>query len=141
VVDVPSPQQMRVKLRAWRQESDATLAARLRAAAPYDALAIATVLRERGAEGGGFARWQRNLPKGEAGGPFNGLSQLPPAQARQRLRQLVSHADAEVRLKALAMLATSGDPQLDEIVRRRAVEDADPRVAELATRIMRGEVR
>ena len=141
VVDVPSPQQMRVKLRAWRQASDADLSARLRAASPYDALAIATVLRERGAESGALARWQRKLPRGEAGGPFNGLSQLAPAQARARLRQLISHADPEVRLQALAMLATSGDPQLDEIVRRRAVEDADPRVAELATRILRGEMR
>ena len=66
---------------------------------------------------------------------------MPAAEAREQLRRLVHDADPEVRLRALTLLTTSGDPQLDAIVRQRAVEDSDPRVAELATRILRGDVR
>jgi hypothetical protein len=141
VVDVPSPQQARVNLRRYRRATDAELVAQLQRSLPYEALAIRQVLRERG------------VRSDECGGDVPGttaeaahelierLSKLPAANARQQLRRLVQDADPEVRLKALAVLATSGDPQLDEIVRRRAVEDNDPRVAELATRIMRGTPR
>jgi hypothetical protein len=141
VIDVPSPQLVRANLRQWRQASDAELAMQLRSASPYDALAIATVMRERGLAGGNVAEWKGNFRASTDGGVFEGLSQLPPAQVRERLRQLATHADPDVRLTALTLMATSGDPQLDEIVRRRAVEDADPRVAELAGRIMRGEMK
>jgi hypothetical protein len=67
------------------------------------------------------------------------VSKLPPAQARTLLRSLVVDPteDAETRLEALTLLATSGDPQLAEIARTRALEDADPRVADLALRILR----
>jgi hypothetical protein len=52
------------------------------------------------------------------------------------LRWFVADEDAEVRLQALTLLATTGDPQLAEIARERAVDDADPRVAEFATKLL-----
>ena len=71
------------------------------------------------------------------------VSELPPAQARALLHVLIADSteDAETRLQALTLLATSGDPQLAAIARQRALEDADPRVAELATRILRDSER
>ena len=44
---------------------------------------------------------------------------------------------ADVRLQALTILATTGDPKLGELARERAVEDADPRVAAFASELMR----
>ena len=62
--------------------------------------------------------------------------QLPRGEAMRRLRALIDHADPNVRLEALATLATSGDPRLAELARRRALEDEDDRVADLAAKIL-----
>jgi hypothetical protein len=64
-------------------------------------------------------------------------AQLPPTDARKVLRWFVADEDAEVRLQALTILATTGDPQLAELARERAVEDADPRVAAFASELLR----
>ena len=141
VVDVPPPQQLRLMLRKYRQMSDAELAGELAMSIGFNARTIQQVLRER------------NLPT--AVGPSTSLSRSPesdverrileqvsrltPARGRQLLRDLTTDVDEEpeVRLQALALLATSGDPMLATIARDCAISDADPRVAELATRIVR----
>ncbi len=141
VVDVPSPLEARRLLRRYRQMSDRELTTRLVAASGYDALAIQQVLRERKLP----ASAVRPAPTSGAQRLdaerllFERVGKLPAAAARKLLRQLVADETeaADIRLEALTLLATSGDPQLAEIARRRALEDADPRVADLATQILR----
>ena len=67
------------------------------------------------------------------------LTKLPAAVARRWLRWLLDDVDGEVRLRALTMMATTGDPQLFDLARRRAVEDADERVVKLAAQIMQSQ--
>ena len=50
---------------------------------------------------------------------------------------MLADTNAEIRLRALTSLATTGDPQLSELAREIATRDEDPRVAELATELMR----
>ncbi len=138
VIDVPSPQQSRYMLRRYRRLSDGQLAELVDAGSLYESLAVKQVLRERGLS-------QQRQTAGRPAAVTDAsrerlletLSKLPPAEGRAMLRRLVVDADPEMRLEALTILATTDDPQLAAIVRRRAVEDADPRVTELATRILK----
>jgi len=139
VVDVPSPQDMRHLTRKLRELADRELVARLASAEKFEALAARRVLRERGYSDAivDMTRRLEQLPAAERREAIDRAASLPAAEARRLLRWFVADEDAEVRLQALTMLATTGDPQLPEIARRRAVEDADPRVAELATQLMK----
>jgi ABC-type oligopeptide transport system substrate-binding subunit len=140
-VDVPTPQAQRLMLRKYRQMSDRELATAAVGAGEYETKLVEQVLRERKLPAttnriaGAAAVPRANADRVLA----DRVSKLPPAQARTLLRSLVVDAteDAETRLEALTLLATSGDPQLAEIARARALEDADPRVADLALRILR----
>ena len=64
------------------------------------------------------------------------LSDLPASATRRWLRWLLQDVDAEVRLQALTAFATTGDPQLLNIATDIATNDRDPRVAELASKIL-----
>jgi hypothetical protein len=138
---VPSPQVMRAMLRRYRQMSDRQLSTQLAAAEGYDARAIKQVLNERKLPSNARRiEGRAAIPRPAADRVLaERVSKLPPAQARTLLRELVADPteDADTRLQALTLLATSGDPQLAAIARERAVEDADPRVAELAGRLLR----
>jgi hypothetical protein len=140
VIDVPSPLEARLLLRRYRKLSNRELIARLNDASGYELLAMEQVLRERKiptasrptqASAGLQADADRRL--------FERVGQLPAAEARRLLRDMVADPTetTEIRLEALSLLATSGDPQLAEIARQRVMEDADPRVADLATQILR----
>ncbi len=141
LVDVPSPTEARVLLRRYRQLSLPELREALAAATGYQALAIQQVLRERQAPAAAGPRTVSREPS--PSDAEQQLSQrigsLPAAEGRSLLRNLASNPNepAELRLQALALLATSGDPQLASIARERALNDPDPRVANLASRILR----
>jgi len=139
VIDVPSPQDMRHLTRKLREMGERELLARVAAAPKFEAMAARRILRERGYTDAivEMTRQLEQLSAAERREALDRAASLPAAEARRLLRWFVADEDAEVRLLALTMLATTGDPQLQEIARRRAVEDADPRVAELATELMK----
>jgi hypothetical protein len=63
------------------------------------------------------------------------LIDTPGIGARAWLLFLAEDEDAEVRLSALTIMATSSDPQLLDSAWQLALNDQDPRIARLATRI------
>lgn len=139
VIDVPSPQDARINARAMRELSDRALATRADAGTSAEAAAARQTLRERGFSEGvlELTRQLESMPPRERRDALERAAQLPPTDARKVLRWFVADADAEVRLQALTILATTGDPQLAELARERAVEDADPRVAAFASELLR----
>lgn len=139
VIDVPSPQDARLNARAMRELSDRALATRVDAGTSAEAAAARQTLRERGFSEGvlELTRQLQSMPPQERRDALERAAQLPPTDARKVLRWFVADEDAEVRLQALTILATTGDPQLAELARERAVEDADPRVAAFASELLR----
>ena len=139
VIDVPSPQDARLNARAMRELSDRALAIRADAGTSAEAAAARQTLRERGFSESvlELTRQLESMPPRERRDALERAAQLPPTDARKVLRWFVADADAEVRLQALTILATTGDPQLAELARERAVEDADPRVAAFASELLR----
>jgi hypothetical protein len=139
IVDIPSPPEMQLLTRQLRQLTDRELMARSDAGPRFEAAAARRVLVGRGYServldaAGEIGR----LPASQRLESLERACALPPGEARLLLRWFVADGDAEVRLKALGLLGTTGDPKLIEIARQRAVEDADPRVADLATKLMR----
>ena len=65
------------------------------------------------------------------------LMDLPDVNAAPWLMQLARDESAEVRLSAISLLATTGDPMLTEAIEAIAREDPDPRVQRQAERIAR----
>ncbi len=63
------------------------------------------------------------------------LLDLPNVSAAPWLLQLARDESAEVRLSAISLLATTGDPVLTEAIEAIAREDPDPRVQRQAERI------
>ena len=137
-VDVPSPLDMRHAKQRLRELPDQELITLSDTAPRYEAAAARQALRSRGYTEAmlGMTSEIRRLPASERRQVLDRVDMLPPSDARRLLRWFVADEDAEVRLHALTLLATSGDPQLSEIARRRVIEDADPRVAELANKLL-----
>jgi hypothetical protein len=63
------------------------------------------------------------------------LLQEPDINARPWLILLAGDVDAEVRLAAVTVMATSNDASLVEYAWQTAIHDRDPRVAALANRL------
>jgi hypothetical protein len=141
LVDVPSPTEARILLRRYRQLSLSELRETLAATRGYESLAVQQVLRERQAPAaaGPRAVSPQSPPSDAEQHLSERISSLSAAEGRDLLRNLASNPaePAEQRLQALALLATSGDPQLASIARERALNDPDPSVADLASRILR----
>jgi len=139
VIDVPSPQDVRINARAMRELSDRALVTRADDGASAEAAAARQALRERGFSDGvlELTRQLEALSPRQRRDALERAAQLPPTDARKVLRWFVADEDAEVRLQALTILATTGDPKLGELARERAVEDVDPRVAAFASELMR----
>jgi hypothetical protein len=137
-VDVPSPLDMRHARQRLRELSDQELIRLADSSSKFEGAAAREALRSRGysEELLRLTRELRLLPAAERRQALERGAGLPAADARRLLRWFVADEDAEVRLQALTLLATTGDPRLAEIARERAVEDADPRVAELAAKLM-----
>lgn len=141
-IEVPTPRQMQRMLASFRQRASDELAAQQLTAARFERLAIQQVLRER--EAAKVLSAARNIEvrsHAEAQGVLAKISDLPPEEARATLRALVVDPNPEVRLEALGVLATSSDPRATEIFRRRVIEDSDPRVAELAEKILKSRTK
>jgi hypothetical protein len=139
VTDVPSPLDMRHSLQEYRRLSDRQLMAQLEAASRFEAAAMRKILAGRGYsdEMLTLTRELGKLPAPERLEAIERAATLPTSDARLLLRWFLADDDAEVRLQALTTLATSGDPKMAEIARRCAVEDADPRVADLASKLLK----
>lgn len=137
-VDVPSPVDMRHAKQRLRELSDQELINLSETASRFEAAAARQALRGRGYSDAmlGMTREIRRLPTRERKQALDRVDLLPPSDARRLLRWFVTDEDADVRLHALTLLATAGDPQLVEIARRRAIDDADPRVAALAAKLL-----
>lgn len=139
LIDVPSPDEAAELLAAQRQRLTRDLLLQLQDTDPFTAAAIREVLAERGISQKELALAERLLADdaGERLALIDDLKVLPARSARRWLREMLTDTDAGVRLKALSALATTNDPELRAIVRDLAVHDRDPRVADLATQIMR----
>jgi hypothetical protein len=139
MTDVPSPLDMRHSLQEYRRLSDRQLMAQLETASRFEAAAMRKILAGRGYsdEMLTLTRELRKLPAPQRLDAIERAATLPTSDARLLLRWFLADDDAEVRLQALTTLATSGDPKMAEIARRCAVEDADPRVADLASKLLK----
>ncbi|BBO32762.1 hypothetical protein [Lacipirellula parvula] len=142
VIDVPSPQEARLQSRRSRTQPPTAPAVDAHVvkldARPDASDQSVTAIGPRGRDTVAELTKQINaLPPGERLASLERASQLPPAEARRLLRNFVADGEPQVRLQALTMLATAGDPQLMELARERAVEDADPRVSAFASELLR----
>ncbi len=138
-IDIPSPAEMDQQIKRLRQKTSQELVQLLPRDDIFKAGPIRAVLRERG-----LTDAEMNLTKqftsdqvGDRLQLIDDLSVLPAATARRWLRWLLKDKNAEVRLRALSAIATTADPGLYEIARDLAVSDQDPRIAKLASRIMK----
>jgi hypothetical protein len=138
VVEVHSPAETEALLRFLRRQPDRALLDKLTTATRYEAAVIRQALQRRGYSTALLNAITRLQHAGidERRHSLEHIDSLPSADAQRVLRWFVDDPDPTLRLKALAILATSGDPRLTEIARQRAIRDADPRVAALATRLM-----
>ncbi len=139
VVDVPSPQEMTTRAETLRQWPSEALLLRLPDASFYEAGLIRTVLVERGFDEAVLTlRQQLASPViADRLRLVDEVSQLSATTARRLLRWLLDDTSGEVRLRALTALATTQSPDLRELARELAASDKDPRVAELASRLLR----
>jgi hypothetical protein len=139
VIDVPSPEEMAAQIETLRRLSSPQLFARLPQARFYEANMIRFLLKERG-----YSETQLSLqtkltsPEVQARLQLiEDSAQLPATTTRKMLKQLLSDEHAEVRLRALTALATTQTPDLKALAHGLSVNDEDPRVAELASRLLR----
>ncbi len=139
VVDVPSPADMAAQTDSLRQLSNDELFLKLRQASFFHAGSIRKVLIERGlVEAEIELRLKLETPvETDRLRYIDEVSRLPTASARRTLRWLLEDQSGDVRLRALTALATTRHPEVVEIARELAVNDEDPRVANLASQLIR----
>jgi hypothetical protein len=138
---VPTPDEMAKRIASLKQNTIRELVGQLESADFYTAGAIRAVLAERGMAADELPLAQQMLSKDPEVRLqlVEDLELLPARTARRWLKELLSDEAAEVRLQALTALATTNDPELVPIARELAVRDTDPKVADLATRIMQDD--
>jgi HEAT repeat protein len=126
-------------MQEYRQWSDRQLMTHMDAAPRFQAAAMRKILAGRGYSDEilKLTRELEALPASQRLDAVERAATLPTGDARLVLRWFLADDDADVRLQALTTLATSGDPKMAEIARRCAVEDADPRVADFASKLLR----
>lgn len=138
VFDVPTPPEMAARREQLQAMSLRELMVLLGNSRDFEAALIRTVARARGLLDADLAL----APK--LGSPqtserlelLQQLSQLPARHARRWLRWLLEDDQGDVRLRALTMMATTSDPHIESLARRRLMEDTDPRVVALAKKIV-----
>lgn len=111
----------------------------------YTASAIRRVLRQRGLTDAaitrlGEAERERATTASEAADAPT-TENVILGDSSQQLRRMALDASPRVRRRALTMLATANDANLQEIARDRAVNDVDPQVVEIASGILEQFVR
>jgi len=143
VIDIPSPSEMQSHITQLRKLSTNQLLDQWPATDRFEGAAILAVLREQG-----FTTVEQTLlprltstSERVRASSINDLVQLPAAAARRWLYRLLEDPSGEVRLRSLTAIATTNDPRLRELARRRAVVDDDQRVADLAAKILREKLR
>lgn len=138
-LDVPTPLDFQRMLSDLRRQPTEMLIKKLPTADKFSAGAIRKVLTERGIDAAQMEMISRIESADEADRLHivAEVSQLPAASARRLLRLLLDDPSGEVRLRALTTLATTNDPGLAELARTIASEDMDPRVANLASKLLR----
>jgi hypothetical protein len=138
VFDVPTPTEMAVRRQQLQAMPLRELMMLLGNTRDFEAALIRDVARNRGL-------WEMELALAPKLGStqtterleiLQQLSLLPARHARRWLRWLLEDEEADVRLQALAMMATTGDPQIESLARQRLLKDIDPRVVELASQII-----
>jgi hypothetical protein len=138
LVAVPDPDAMARRLVELRGRETETLLQSFQSADFYTAGVVRQVLRERGF-------WQEELDLAERVARARPSERLQLVRelrnvhaniARRWLRVFLTDEDSDVRLEALTVLSASNDPGLVPLARELAVHDRDPRIADLATRIM-----
>jgi hypothetical protein len=139
VVDIPSPLDMRHSLQQMHQLSDRELLALVDSGNRFDAGAARKVLAGRGYTEALLELTQKikQLPVPQRLESLERTTTLPANEARLLLRWFLADEDGDVRYQALTTLATSGDPKMSELARRHAIEDTDPRVADLAAKLLK----
>jgi len=138
-VDIPSPAEMNQQLKRLRQKTSPELVRLLPQNNLYEAGPIRAVLRERGVTEEELLLTEQfsSTHVSDRLKLIEKLSALPAATARRWLHWLLEDKSPEVRLRALSAIATTSDPRLFEVARDVAVNDKDPRVANLASEIMK----
>lgn len=138
-IDVPTPLEFERRVSDLRGISTDVLWEHLATADKFAAGAIRTVLSERGLNAAELQMTARlkSADEAERLRLVDEVSQLPAATARRMLRLLLNDPSGDVRLRALSTLATANDPKLAEVAHSLAIEDKDPRVAELASKLLR----
>jgi len=139
VVDIPTPQAMQNQAETLRRLTTEELLQQLGGAAFYEAGVLRAVLRERGYDDAELAFLGR-LVSPEVTVRLQlieDVAVLPAAAAQRWLRLLLKDPAGDVRLRALTALATTSTPSLPVLARELAATDEDPRVLQLATRLMR----
>ena len=139
IIEVPTPLEMQRRLIEFRGMSTDSLLARLPRSDKFVAGPIRAALGERGMQDAELDMVARSKSPDVADRLqlVEEVSTLPAASARRLLRLLLSDDSGEVRFRALTILATTNDPGLAELARAIAIRDEDPRVAELASQILR----
>ena len=139
VVDVPNPREMEELEQELRQYTTDKLLIRLRKARYFEAGLLRRVLGKRGyseAEVSLMLRLQ-SPDVAERLQLVEDASTLSATATRRLLRRLLEDDHGDVRLRALTALATTNSPEIVEVARELALQDDDPRVAELASRLLR----
>ncbi|MEM8946163.1 MAG: hypothetical protein AAGD11_13395 [Planctomycetota bacterium] len=139
VTDIPTPREMELLATRLRRLSDETLFWKLEEAPRFRAGTILSVLNERGFEPAEIElRLQiMRVGSGERLRLVDDVAQLPALSASRTLRWLLEDESGDVRLRALTALATTQSATLDKIARDLATNDEDPRVAKLASQLLR----
>ena len=139
IVDIPNPQTMAAQAEVLRSYSTGELFVRLQNAKFYEAGVIRSVLAERGmVEAEIDLRIRLNSPQSSDRLRFvDEVSSLPSNSARRTFLWLLEDESGDVRLRALTALATTRHPEVLRVARDLAVHDEDPRVANLASQLIR----
>jgi hypothetical protein len=107
----------------------------------FEAASAEAMLRARGMTESDL-RIARRLHQADAGSRLSILDEIvlqPSASLVAWLVHFATDDSADVRLRALTLLATSGNASLIEQVRSQAMRDSDVRIRELAARMRPSE--
>lgn len=139
VVDVPTPQAMQMQAVTLRLQSTDQLLLRLSSARHFEAGALRNELVRRGYTLPELAAY-RELSATDVQIRLRlveDVTRLPAASTRRVLRWLLADTEADVRFRALSALATTNAPELAILARDLAARDEDPRVAKLASQLLK----
>ena len=139
VVSIPTPDEMDADAKRLSHFSSEALFLKLEDASRYRAATIRSLLVKRGFDPKEIQLRLRMVTVGDGQRLrlTESISELPATSATRMWRWLTTNDSADVRLRALTALATTQSPNLTAIARDLATNDQDPRVAKLASQLIR----